>query len=59
VSELPEFFRVELKHFFENYKSLENKKVVVDEFLGKQKAFDIVQRSIEFYNETFRSKGSK
>jgi inorganic pyrophosphatase len=53
VSELPEFFRVELKHFFENYKSLENKKVIVDEFLGKQQAFDIVNRSIEFYKETF------
>src|SRR6187455_3218275 len=42
VSELPEFFRVELKHFFENYKTLENKKVVVDEFLGKAHAFPII-----------------
>lgn len=54
VSELPEFFRVELKHFFENYKSLENKKVVVDEFLGKTQAFEIVERSIKLYKETFK-----
>jgi inorganic pyrophosphatase len=55
IGELPDFFRVELKHFFENYKTLENKKVVVDEFFGKEKAFEIVNRSIEFYQETFRA----
>src|SRR5690242_8416283 len=27
VEELPDYFRLELKHFFENYKTLENKKV--------------------------------
>jgi len=54
VSELPEFFRVELKHFFENYKTLENKKVVVDEFLGKAHAFPIIEKSIQYYKETFK-----
>jgi inorganic pyrophosphatase len=54
VSELPDFFRVELKHFFENYKTLENKKVVVDEFLGKDHAFPIIKQSIQYYNQTFR-----
>jgi inorganic pyrophosphatase len=54
VSELPDFFRIELKHFFENYKALENKKVVVDEFLGKTDAFEIVNRSIQLYKETFK-----
>jgi inorganic pyrophosphatase len=54
VSELPEFFRVELKHFFENYKTLENKKVVVDEFLGKAQAFPIIERSIQYYKENFK-----
>jgi inorganic pyrophosphatase len=56
VSELPDFFRVELKHFFENYKALENKKVVVDDFLGKRDAFDIVDKSIKLYKETFPKK---
>lgn len=54
VSELPEFFRIELKHFFENYKTLENKKVVVDEFLGAAQAYPIIERSIQYYKETFR-----
>jgi inorganic pyrophosphatase len=54
VSELPDFFRVELKHFFENYKALENKKVVVDEFLSRHQAFPIIDRSIQFYKETFK-----
>jgi inorganic pyrophosphatase len=53
VDHLPEFFRVELKHFFENYKVLENKKVVVDEFQSKEKAMEIVLQSIEFYKKTF------
>jgi inorganic pyrophosphatase len=54
VEELPEYFRVELKHFFENYKALENKKVVVDEFQSKEKAVEIIQQSITFYKQEFR-----
>jgi inorganic pyrophosphatase len=56
ISELPDFFRIELKHFFENYKTLENKKVIVDDFLGKEKAFEIVQESIDLYQKTFPKK---
>lgn len=54
VSELPEYFKIELKHFFENYKTLENKVVVVDEFLSKANAMDIVKQSIDRYIQTFR-----
>lgn len=56
VSELPDFFKVELKHFFENYKTLENKKVVVDDFLGAAQAYPIIERSIQYYKETFPKK---
>jgi inorganic pyrophosphatase len=56
VHELPEFFHVELKHFFENYKTLENKKMIVDEFLGKEQAVPIIQQSIEYYRQTFPKK---
>lgn len=56
VSELPEYFRVELKHFFENYKTLENKVVVVDEFLFREKAMTIIHECIDRYSETFKNK---
>lgn len=54
VCDLPEHLRAELKHFFENYKSLENKKVVVDEFLSKEKAFEIVEASKVLYSRNFK-----
>jgi len=50
---LPDYFRVELKHFFENYKMLENKIVIVDEFQGKEKAMEIINASIVRYREQF------
>jgi inorganic pyrophosphatase len=54
VSELPEYFKVELKHFFENYKTLENKKVVVDEFQSKDQAMRIIEDGIKNYSVTYR-----
>lgn len=54
VSELPEYFRVELKHFFEEYKTLENKKVIVDDFQSKEKAMEIIIECVERYNKEFR-----
>jgi inorganic pyrophosphatase len=53
VSELPEYFKVELKHFFENYKVLEDKVVVVDEFQSKERAQEIISTSIESYKKHF------
>ncbi|HYF69382.1 MAG TPA: inorganic diphosphatase [Ohtaekwangia sp.] len=54
VKDLPNHLLAELKHFFENYKSLENKKVVVDEFLSKEEAHKIIEKSISFYSETYK-----
>lgn len=54
VAELPDYFKTELKHFFENYKVLENKKVVVDEFQSKEKAQEIIVQSIDYYKKEFR-----
>lgn len=56
VSELPDFFKIELKHFFENYKALENKIVVVDEFLEKEKAFPIIDKSLKLYQQNYPKK---
>jgi inorganic pyrophosphatase len=53
VKDLPDHLIAELKHFFENYKTLENKKVIVDEFLSKESAHKIIERSISFYKETY------
>jgi len=56
VKDMPEYFRAELKHFFENYKTLENKKVVVDEFQSKDKAMQIILESIDLYKKEYPKK---
>jgi len=50
---LPTHLKVELKHFFENYKTLENKKVVVDEFQSKEKAMEVIEHCMELYEKSF------
>jgi inorganic pyrophosphatase len=54
VSDLPEYLRAEVTHFFENYKTLENKKVVIDQFLSKDRAYQIIEESIRYYKENFK-----
>jgi inorganic pyrophosphatase len=56
ISELPQHFVFELRNFFEDYKKLENKSVVVEDFLDKRTAMQILQESIELYNKTFLKK---
>jgi inorganic pyrophosphatase len=58
ISDLPEYLRAELTHFFENYKSLENKKVVIDQFLDREKAYSIVEASVRFY-DNFRKSSTR
>lgn len=49
LSELPPHTIVELQRFFEDYKKLEQKKVTVKEFLGKEDAYKIINESVELY----------
>lgn len=56
IEELPKHFFDELRHFFEEYKKLENKSVVVEDFGDKAKALAIVEEAIEFYKENFGNK---
>jgi inorganic pyrophosphatase len=49
LEELPPHLMSEIKHFFEQYKKLEHSEVVVDEFFGKEKAFEIINQSIDDY----------
>ncbi len=53
IEELPKHFFSELRHFFEEYKRLENKSVVVEEFGDKARALQIVEDAIKLYKETF------
>ena len=46
IEELPKHFFDELRHFFEEYKKLEKKTVVVEEFGDKATALKIVQEGI-------------
>lgn len=49
ISELPEHFFKELKNFFEDYKKLENKTVIVDDFQNAKVAREIVLQSMKDY----------
>lgn len=54
MEELPAHFMAELKNYFELYKVLENKKVIINDFQGKELAFDIIKNSIERYTQHFK-----
>lgn len=43
----------EIKHFFETYKTIEDKVVVVSGFEGKEKALEAVEKSVELYKKRF------
>ena len=53
LNELPPHTMTELKRFFEDYKKLEHKNVIVNEFLGKQHAYEIINKSLKKYKEKF------
>jgi len=53
MEELPRHFILELKNYFEQYKVLENKKVVIDNFQDKATALKVIEDAIEFYKENF------
>ncbi len=43
LEDLGEHFKIEVQHFFEEYKRLENKKVKFKKWLGKKEAFEIIE----------------
>ena len=53
ISELPAHHVKEVRSFFEDYKKLENKTVVVEEIQGKDAAKKIVNQSILDYQKKF------
>jgi inorganic pyrophosphatase len=53
ISELPIHFISELKSFFEDYKKLENKEVVVEQFQNREIAQQIIEKAIADYKIKF------
>lgn len=53
IFELPSHLISELRNFFEDYKKLEHKTVVVENFLDSGTAIKILQDSFTMYNEKF------
>lgn len=51
IDELPTHIYEEMKHFFSVYKTLEGKKTLVDECMGKEDAVRIVADSIDSYKK--------
>ncbi|MCU0367380.1 MAG: inorganic diphosphatase [Cyclobacteriaceae bacterium] len=53
ITELASHFKLELKEFFESYKKLENKTVVVPDFQGKKIALEIVAKALALYKTKY------
>ena len=53
ISELPAHIFEEMKHFFSVYKTLENKKTVVNDVKNREEAIKIISQTIEAYNKKF------
>jgi inorganic pyrophosphatase len=53
IDDLPPHTIVEMQRFFEDYKKLENKNVVIEKFMNKTEAIKIVNESIELYKATY------
>jgi Inorganic pyrophosphatase len=51
LDDLSSFTLEEIKHFFENYKTLQRIEVIVKDFSGKEKALEVIEESKRKYNE--------
>ena len=47
--QLPKHIAREIRRFFEDYKALENKKVIVEQILGPDEARNVLQAALELY----------
>lgn len=54
IHELPIHTISEVQSFFEDYTKLENKQIVVEDFLGKETAKQIIEDAFILYREKFR-----
>ncbi|MCL2723995.1 MAG: inorganic diphosphatase [Polyangiaceae bacterium] len=56
IREVPKHTVVELKRFFEDYKTLEHKQVVVDDLLGPYEASKAIRTSLQCYRDVILPK---
>lgn len=54
LEDIPKHRLKEIKHFFETYKELQNKKVEVKEILGKEAAIEEIKKSQQMYEKKFK-----
>ena len=54
ITQLPTHFFRELRTFFEDYKKLEKKTVVIEEFQSKDLALEIITQGIKDYKKKFK-----
>lgn len=53
IDDLPKHFISVLRNYFEQYKVLENKEVVIEDFQDKDVAYRIIRESIDLYKQKF------
>jgi inorganic pyrophosphatase len=53
-AQLPAHTLREIKRFFEDYKTLENKQVVVEDFMGADEAVKILEDALDLYRKLRR-----
>ena len=53
ISDLPAHWLIELRSFFQDYKKLEHKTVVVEEFQNREVAMKVVEQAIKDYDAKF------
>ncbi|MCX7798503.1 MAG: inorganic diphosphatase [Melioribacter sp.] len=53
LKDLPPHATIQLKRFFEDYKKLEHKHVIVEKIFGKKEAYKIINQSITRYKKEF------
>ena len=54
MDELPQHIFDEIMHFFTVYKALEDKETVVTEICGVEEAKQVIQQSLDAYNDMYR-----
>ena len=53
IEELPKHIVMQVRSFFEDYKKMEKKEVVVHDFQGKEEAQKIIKEAMELYQKTY------